>query len=291
LPSTVSRAEIRAILADTFRDKSITRAKKLDLDPLRSEYLPTALICLDAILEGVGAPEVKVCPVALREGLIYDFLEHSKPRTFARLADSDLRMHAALDLAVRCNYPAEHSHKVAVLAGQIFRQTTHLHGLGEGEARLLDYAAILHDIGYHIGYDKHHKHGSYLIMNGDLRGFTPEERNIVAQLVRYHRRATPRASHPELQSLPVKVRRTVKYLVAILRIADGLDRSHYSLVEEVKCRSGRGSTQFQVVTGARHSDVELDLYTAKRHARYFEKLFDVQTSFTTVKPAAAAAAG
>jgi exopolyphosphatase/guanosine-5'-triphosphate,3'-diphosphate pyrophosphatase len=283
-PASVSRDEVRSILGGMLRIRSVERARKFDLDPLRSEYLPTALLCLDAILEGVGAKEVLVCPMALREGLIYDFLIRTKPHGFVHKSTGDLRLQAAIDLSIRCGYPAEHSHKVAQLAGQVFKQTTHLHGLGENEARLLEYAAVLHDVGYHIGYAKHHKHGYYLIMSCDLRGYTPEERHIVALVVRYHRRAVPKASHAEFAELPAKARKTVKYLSSILRIADGLDRSHFSLIEEVKCRSGRGSVQFLLVTNARHPDIDLDQYTAKRHARYFEKLFGVEASFAVTKP-------
>jgi exopolyphosphatase/guanosine-5'-triphosphate,3'-diphosphate pyrophosphatase len=279
LSANVSRDEMHTILAEMRRLRSVDCAKQFDLDPLRSTYLPTALLCLNAILEGVGANEIMVCPVALREGLIYDFLASTKSQLFVQKAAPDLRQQAVLDLATRCDYPAEHSHRVALLAGQIFKQTTHLHGLSEADARLLYYACILHDIGYHIGYSKHHKHGFYLVMNCDLRGFTPEERAILALLVRYHRRAVPKSSHAEFAALPTTTRRTVKYLSAILRIADGLDQSHFSHVDHVKCRTVKKNIQFKLLTNARHSDVDLDVYMAKRHAWYFEKLFRVETSF------------
>jgi exopolyphosphatase/guanosine-5'-triphosphate,3'-diphosphate pyrophosphatase len=283
---TVSRMEIRALLADLLRVPAVAGAKKFDLDPLRSKYLGTALLCLDAILEGIGAKRVTVCPAALREGIIYDFLAHAKPRAAIRKSAGDLRYQAVIDLAARCRYPAEHSHKVAHLAGQIFQQTARWHRLGEAEARLLLYGAILHDIGYHIGYSKHHKHGYYLVMNSDLRGFTPEERAILALLVRYHRRAVPKPSHPEFSALPIPARKLVKSLASILRIADGLDQSHFSHVHEIKCRTGKKTIRFQLVTGASRSDIDLDLYQAKRHAQYFESLFGVETSFALHRPAA-----
>jgi exopolyphosphatase / guanosine-5'-triphosphate,3'-diphosphate pyrophosphatase len=284
--SNVNHSEISAILREMRQMNSVERTKKFDLDPLRSEYLPVALFCLDAVLKGVGAKEVTICQVALREGLIYDMLANAKPRKLIETAPPDMRRQAVIDLAARCDYPPEHSHKVSLLAGQIFKQTAHLHELGETEGRLLEYAGILHDIGYHIGYAKHHKHGYYLIMNGDLRGFTPEERIILAMLVRYHRRATPKDSHPEFASLPKKSRRVIQCLSSILRIADGLDQSHFSYVNEVKCRSSLKMTRFALITDAQRPSIELDLWTAKRHARYFEKLFGIETVFALGKPAA-----
>jgi exopolyphosphatase/guanosine-5'-triphosphate,3'-diphosphate pyrophosphatase len=210
--TTVGRHEIRALLAEMIRLPAMECAKRFDLDPLRAEYFPVALLCLDSVLEGVGTKEITVCPIALREGLIYDFLAKTKPHAFVQRSTHDLRQVAVVDLATRCRYPAEHSHKVALLAGQIFKQTAHLHGLGEAEAKLLQYACILHDIGYHIGYSRHHKHGYYLVMSCDLHGFAHDERNLLAQLVRYHRRAVPKTSHPEFASLPPAKRRIVRYL-------------------------------------------------------------------------------
>jgi exopolyphosphatase/guanosine-5'-triphosphate,3'-diphosphate pyrophosphatase len=289
--TNVSREEIRAILAEMLRLPAMECAEKFDLDPLRSTYLPTALLCLDAALEGVGLRELTVCPAALREGIIYDFLARTKPHAFVQKSTRDLRQQSVIDLATRCGYPGEHSHKVAFLSGQIFRQTRHLHGLGEVEAKLLEYGCILHDIGYHIGYSKHHKHGYYLVMSCDLHGFTPEERTILALLVRYHRRALPKPAHPEFAALPARARTIVKYLSSILRIADGLDQSHFSNVARIRCRSRKKNLQFTLVTNARHADIHLDLYMAKRHARYFEKLFGVMTSFVAARPRAQRAAG
>jgi exopolyphosphatase / guanosine-5'-triphosphate,3'-diphosphate pyrophosphatase len=286
LPSSeINRSEISAILGEMRPMSSEERTKKFDLDPLRSECLPAALYCLDAVLQGVGAKEVTICQVALREGLIYNMLANTKPHKPIEAAPLDMRRQAVIDLAARCDYPPEHSHKVSLLAGQIFKQTTHLHQLGETEGRLLQYAGILHDIGYHIGYPKHHKHGYYLVMNGDLRGFTPEERTILALLVRYHRRAAPKDSHPEFASLPKKSRRVIQCLSSLLRIADGLDQSHFSYVNEVKCRSSRKVIRFTVFADAKNLNIELDLWTAKRHAGYFEKLFGVKTIFVLAKPA------
>jgi exopolyphosphatase/guanosine-5'-triphosphate,3'-diphosphate pyrophosphatase len=184
-------------------------------------------------------------------------------------------------MAVRYGYPEEHSQKVASFARQIFEHTNHLHGMGERDALILEYAGLLHDIGYHIGYSKHHKHGFYLIMNGDLPGFSNDEKILLANLVRYHRKARPSSCHPAFAALPRRIRMKVKRLTAILRIADGLDRSHFSLFDEIQCKTGsEDKVQFQLMVAGSGMDMALDLYSAKRHARYFERVFGVDTSFT-----------
>ena len=70
-----------------------------------------------------------------------------------------------------------------------------MHGLTDREREWLEYAALLHDIGVHISYERHHKHSYYLIKNGDLRGFEPDEIEIIALVARYHRQATPKRRH------------------------------------------------------------------------------------------------
>jgi exopolyphosphatase/guanosine-5'-triphosphate,3'-diphosphate pyrophosphatase len=280
----VSRKEIRAILSDLRVLPSSDRAEKFNLDPSRAETLPIALMTLEAILEGAGISRGEICPAALREGLIYDFLDRARTAEPAPSATGDLRMQAILDLARRCDYPAEHSHHVALLAGQIFEQTRSLHGLGEYEGRMLQYGSLLHDIGYHISYVKHHKHAYYLVMNCDLRGFTQPEKSVLANIVRYHRRAAPKPSHASLSAMPAHDREVVCSLAAILRIADALDASRFSVVDSVIIRPGRGRLVFQLMTNGMQRKIPLDLDAVSRSARYFAKRFGVDTAFRIRRP-------
>ncbi len=279
----VHRDEIRSILDETLRIKAAARARVLDLEPAHATYFPTALLCMDAILENLGAEKLLISEVGLLEGLIYDFLARSRPAEPVSPETGDLRWRSVLEFAERYAYPADHSHRVSIMAGQIFRGTSHLHGLGEAELRLLEFAGILHDIGYYIGYPDHHKHGCYLIVNGSLRGFSPDERSVLAQIVLYHRRTRPKNRHPLFAELPSTLRKTVRCLSAILRIADGLDRSHRSLVDEVKCQTGKQTIRFLLVTRARGLEIGVDVDSAKLHARYFEKLFGVRASFAVAR--------
>ena len=114
---------------------------------------------------------------------------------------------------------------MAALALALFDQTRKLHGLGDREREWLEYAAFLHDIGNHISYERHHRHSYYLIKNGDLRGFEPDEIEVMALVARYHRRATPKGDHEGYVDLDRPAQRTVTILSAFLRLAETLDRS------------------------------------------------------------------
>ena len=95
------------------------------------------------------------------------------------------------------------------------------------EARsLLTAAAALHETGQIVAQSSHHKHSAYLIRHAELRGFGPHDIERIAQVARYHRKSLPKPSHPEFMALPATDRALVSRLSAILRVADGLDRSH-----------------------------------------------------------------
>ena len=180
-----------------------------------------------------------------------------------------MRRRQVLLLSRRYQYPKVHSHHTAKLALSLFDQTQSIHGMGETEREWLDYASLLHDIGHHIQESQHHKHTYYLITHADLPGFSSEEIAIVANVARYHRRGLPKVKHRGFKLLNAEQRKVVLGLSAILRIADGLDRSHFSVVKAVRIDMGK-SLRLHV---AFRYDPELELWTTERRKRLFEKVF------------------
>jgi exopolyphosphatase/guanosine-5'-triphosphate,3'-diphosphate pyrophosphatase len=136
----------------------------------------------------------------------------------------------------------------------------------------LEYASLLHDIGHHIQENQHHKHTYYLITHADLPGFSADEIGILANVSRYHRRGLPKTRHQGFKLLNVGQRKSVLGLSAILRIADGLDRTHFSVVKAVKARLGK---PLRLEVAFRY-DPELELWTTERRKRLFEKIFHCQ---------------
>ncbi|MGB0716822.1 MAG: HD domain-containing protein, partial [Phycisphaerae bacterium] len=136
---------------------------------------------------------------------------------------------------------------------------------------LLYYAALLHDIGYMISQKGHHKHSHYLIKNGELRGFTERETDIIALIARFHRKERPKRSHALLKGLPGEDRKIICKLVAILRVANALDRTHFSVVQDVSCEL---TPQMVKILVHARADSELEIWTSKRHANLFEREFD-----------------
>jgi exopolyphosphatase / guanosine-5'-triphosphate,3'-diphosphate pyrophosphatase len=170
-----------------------------------------------------------------------------------------------------------HAAHVAKLALDLFRGLRPLHGLANADGELLEFAALLHDIGFHIAASKHHKHGAYLIENAELQGFGADEIALLGQTVRYHRKATPKESHALYAALPAGTKQKVRVLAALLRLADGLDRGYAQLVRSVRCRIGDKAVE---VTLSASSDAELEVWGARRKKDLAEEVFDRKFRFT-----------
>jgi exopolyphosphatase/guanosine-5'-triphosphate,3'-diphosphate pyrophosphatase len=141
--------------------------------------------------------------------------------------------------------------------------------LTDHEREWLEYSALMHDIGSHISFGRHHRHSYYLITNGDLRGFQPEEIEIMALVARYHRRSTPKAEHDEYSRLPSGRRRTVRTLAAILRVAENLDRSHSQVISGLAVRARKANVKLELTAAG---DAELEMWATARHVAPFEEV-------------------
>jgi exopolyphosphatase/guanosine-5'-triphosphate,3'-diphosphate pyrophosphatase len=137
---------------------------------------------------------------------------------------------ACIALGRHYAFEEEHSRQDAQLAARLFDLTTDLHSLDRRCRDLLCCAALLHDIGYVEGYWGHHKTAHKLILEADLPGLTEREKQIVANVARYHRGAKPKLEHASFAALDPDDQQIVTIMGAILRLADGLDRSHVNAV-------------------------------------------------------------
>ena len=253
------------------------------LDPRRADLVVAGGVLLDTILRRLGAEDITLCDLALREGLVLDYIRRNSKHIAHVDSIPDVRRRSSLELAERCNYYAEHAQQVVRLALAIFDQTRTVHGLTDREREWLEFAALLHDIGSLISYERHHRHSYYLIRNGDLRGFDPDEIEVVALVARYHRRGTPKRSHEEYSKLPSPLRKTVRTLASILRVAESLDRSHTQNIASLDLRDRGVDALLQVNTTG---DAELEVWATNRHLQPFERILGkpVRLEATSIPP-------
>lgn len=265
----VSANQIRRLRKEIVGLSPEQRLALPGLDPRRADLAVAGALLLDLILRRLDAESLTLCDLALREGLVLDYIRRNSKQIARVDRIPDVRRRSTIELAERCSYYAEHSQQVARLALAIFDQTRAVHELTDREREWLEFASLLHDIGSHISFSRHHRHSYYLIRNGGLRGFQPDEIEVMALVARYHRRGTPKRSHDEYAQLPAHLRRTVRLLSSILRVAECLDRSHTQAISGLDLRDREKDVLIQVHTSA---DAELELWATNRHLKPFEKL-------------------
>ena len=244
-------------------------ARRVDLIGAGSLFLATAMELFDF-------DEMTVSEWALREGIVLDVIGRHDPVDWSDDPRA-IRRASVQGLARRCRWPESHSRHVAHLALELFDQTAELHHLDAEDRELLEFGAFLHDIGEHVASQGHHKHGAYLVLHGQLRGFTPADVQLLAALARWHRRGEPKAT----EDLPVADEDRLLQLVALLRLADGLDRGRAGAVEHVRARVGPSLVVLDVET---RGDAELELWGARRKRDLFERVFSRDLEVVSQRP-------
>lgn len=262
----VTREALESLHEDLVAQTASQRRKMAGLDARRAELVPAGSLLALVALELFEFDEMVVGEWALREGMVLDALDAA--------GDGDaagdprvMRTESVLDLCRRCRWREDHARQVARLALRLFDETAELHGLSEHHRELLEHAALLHDIGEHVSGEGHHKHTAYLIQHGRLRGFSPQEVLVLATLGRYHRQGEPKPSFEPYANIDPDERPAVRFLTALLQVADGLDRAHAGAVEAIDVSIDDERVELRVHAT---SDADLELWGARRKRALFE---------------------
>ena len=174
-----------------------------------------------------------------------------------------------------------HSQQVRKLALLIFDKTQKsLHNFSDSQRDLLEAGALLHDIGHCISRDEHNKHSYVLIIKEKIQGFSPEEVQIIANIARYHKGKSPKKHHECFAQLSdTRSEELVKKLSAIIRLADGLDKSRKTVVEDLDCLYDSFSQTLYIILNTIFSDITPEIKTLEEKKSLFEKEFGIQVEF------------
>jgi exopolyphosphatase/guanosine-5'-triphosphate,3'-diphosphate pyrophosphatase len=187
-------------------------------------------------------------------------------------------------LGRRYHFDEAHAMHVCRFAAQLFDDLQDVHAFGARDRLLLRAAAVLHDVGDYIHYSGHHKHSYYLIQHADIMGITPDERAIIANIARYHRKGPPDPSHPNFRDLSKEARGKVRGLAAILRIADALDREHEQKIESVRAAADRSAGRVTLFLRG-GEDRELEEWTVGAKASLWRDEYDLDVAIAKAEVA------
>ncbi len=269
-------SQVREVPRDAFIEWC-GRIEKLDQDtlverhglsPVDAETLVPALLVHRALLVETSARTITVPDTNLRAGLLLDLVDQG---TESDLADFSRQVLASAEsLGEKYRYDARHARVVARLATRIFDELQDEHGLPSRDRLLLEVAALLHDVGLFIGMRSHHKHVQYVLQASEIFGLSSDDRDVIGNVARYHRRGLPQKAHPPYVALDRQDRVRVNKLAAILRLANALDSEHLDKIRDVRVVKEEGRWVL-VVDGT--GDLTTERLAATARADLFTDVF------------------
>lgn len=241
------------------------------LNPERADIIVAGLAVAAEVLRRIKGREVVVSRYGIREGILLE-----AARVAPTIADpGDARTRSVAEFAQRCHVEQPHSSHVQRLALVLFDAIGARLGLTADDRQVLADAALLHDCGYHISFDRHHKHSYHLVLHADLLGLSPSEQVVIANIARYHRGSPPRKKHRNFGMLDKPLRRRIRGLSAILRVADGFDRGHVSAVADLKVRWLRRALRITPVPANAKALMQLEMWGANRKSELLARVAGV----------------
>jgi exopolyphosphatase / guanosine-5'-triphosphate,3'-diphosphate pyrophosphatase len=267
----VSRADLLETIEEII--KARTAAKRAELpgmDPKRGDVIIGGALILEQAIIGLNIQELTISGYALREGIVFDTVQKERDITeFHHL--SHLRYQSVDHLCEVYRVRRSHAEHVKNLCLQMFDDLKPLHGLGDTDREILEAAALLHDVGYHIAADQHHKHSEYIIRNSPMPGFTNDESRLIACVARYHRKSHPKKKHESFAQLHDDEQQRVRVLAGILRIAEGLDRRQQQIVRTIRATETDHRIDITIVANETIPDIEV--WGAERRKGLMEETF------------------
>jgi exopolyphosphatase/guanosine-5'-triphosphate,3'-diphosphate pyrophosphatase len=239
------------------------------INPERADIIVAGSAILFVIMKELNRDVIHINGRGLRDGLLFDYLQAMGGET--AVDRISFRKESVLRLGRAIGFEEFHARHVSFLALQLFdsARRNQLHDLGDWERELLEYAALLHDIGISLSYDGHHRHSYYFIKHAELLGFTEQEIDIIAAVTRYHRKSVPRKKHPEFDNLSRQSQKIVTVLSVFMSIAESLDRSHAQLIDRTEF-SKNGKKTILLRVHAR-KDCPLEKWGVEYHRESFRK--------------------
>lgn len=261
----VGADEVARLASDLAASSARERAAMKGMAASRVDLMVAGVAVVDAALRTLGAMTLTINSRGMREGIVIDAIE----REYGTSAPFD-RMRAPREYASAFPLVARHAEHVSRLALDLFDALSEPLGLDPDWRPLLEAAALMHDIGYAVAHEQHNKHSYHMITHAGLPGFSPVERQVIAAIARYHRGPSPKPKHDELRGLGDAERGIVERLAALLRIADGLDRSASQRVRGLAIDLGDEEMTVRV-QGTPPFDAEI--HGAERKADLFEAVW------------------
>ncbi|MFN7914170.1 MAG: Ppx/GppA phosphatase family protein [Vicinamibacterales bacterium] len=264
----IPREALLAFAADIENLDDDSLATRFRLPGVEADTLAPSMLIYSTLVSDTAARRVIVSDASLRTGMLMDLAE---PEAQVAARDFEHQVLASAEaLGSRFRFDRAHGRHVAHLATRLFDLMQDEHKLGSRERLLLQTAALLHDVGIHVGLRSHHKHSQYLLSASQIFGLSGDETAVVANVARYHRGNLPQRSHLPYMELDQTERMLVNKLSALLRLANALDAEHLQKVRDVRLLTddhpwvlelrGSGDVTMEQLAGTARADLFVEVF-------------------------------
>ena len=261
----LTRSKLEALIERLLELPASERGKISGIHTDRADAILGGALVYRTVLRESQLEGVFISGQGVREGAFYrQFLIDQEGHLL-----QNVREFSVQNLFAHYPQPIDHTQHVKRLSKQLFELLEPLHGYGRAELELLSAAATLHDIGMTVNYFDHHKHSAYLILSGQMPGFSHREHVLIALLAQYHRKGDPKLGvYKTLLEADDDLRLT--RLAACLRLAEYLERSRAGRVRNLEVSLDPERVTLRLIAD---EPPHVELWEAAKQGEIFKKAF------------------
>lgn len=265
---------------DSIKGKTVNQiTTQFNLNEIKSEALIPSMGLYRMLLRLFNIEDIIIHKSNLSESILYERLFEDLNENLINNYNSFIIDNAKF-IGSKYLYDYEHAKKVENFSILIFDEMKKYHKLGEREKILLRVAAILHDVGKYININKHSKNSYNVVKSSDIVGLSKKEIEIIANIVRHHSKQSLKIDNFYLKKLSLKDRFKIAKMLAILRVADALDRGHKNKYENIDIKLKKEQLIVKVES---YQELMLEEWSFNKKSEFFEEVFGIKPVFKKVK--------
>ncbi len=247
--------------------KSLKQRKQVPGLPFeRADIIVAGLCIFHNLLNYIQSSNIITSARGLRDGIMYEYIENNYDY------EKNMLVYSITGIMNKLNINKNHANHVYEISKNLFEDLRPIHKLNDSYRRILITSSLLHDCGISIDYYNHHKHSFYVILNSSINGLTQKELLMSAAIAACHRNNQYHIPFPQYSSIINRIDiKAIEYIGAILKIAEGLDRSLEGPVSNIHATIDEETVRLDVES---QLDLELEIRQAMRSACSFKEIYN-----------------
>lgn len=232
----------------------------------RADIIVAGLCIFHNLLNHTQTSNIVTSARGLRDGIMYEYIENNYEY------EKNMLVYSIIGIMNKLNINKNHAKHVYEICKNLFEDLKPIHKLNDSYKRILITSSLLHDCGISIDYYNHHKHSFYVILNSSINGLTQKELLMSAAIAACHRNNKYHIPFPQYSSIINKIDiKAIEYIGAILKIAEGLDRSLEGAVSNIHAIIDEETVKLELESPL---DLELEIRQAMRSACSFKEIYN-----------------